>query len=709
MLIKGHVPMSWLPLSQMLVSFGMKHKDAQGLLLEYFEFYSKTAKHHGNVTAVKVLKDLRNRYKLLVAKQAVKDNRLAGIWFTLNSDGTIKRLRLLNTWLTCTDYQVNPTLLVLNLVDSFTLSPSSDVSSIEDPFKGNWDGKTEGEFLEEWTKSIQQVIQPQSEPIVWTKPHCSLKAGPLHPSAILSSGLEVLSFMKAPEILKTFLERCSVHGAHDLRGRLESMINYVNNRPYHWTIKKLFHVTQQPSGYGLAKMAYLAEKAGKTRLVYILNWWMQSLLHPLHSSMMEWLRKQPQDGTFDQTSAVNRLVEWTKGSKPIYSFDLTAATDRWPKSHQRVVIARFAGEEWAMTWDFCLGIKPWSEPHHRFLHYSVGQPMGAYASWAALAMTHHCLLRSICLKVRAPMDCYMVLGDDVVINNGKVAELYQQYITEFLGVDISQGKSLLPVNQISGNAGEFAKQIVVDGKNLTQVSTILLDQVWNKHQWWMFHTLVQDLMKTLGWTLHRTKGELLVPAPLAKLLKTFNKSTRTKLEILISDPCCLGHSIITDGVNLCTTGSSYVTIADPWADIATMEILTYKLDVVETKFQNRMSQVKDLIQTIGRGRLGTRGEWLLLQSPAHPVKYILENLDEVLMDMYRTIAQGFTPANAANVFTDIDYLNKVVYGNLTHRQWKDAKTLRKQGSAGIVQSIYVKCTAPTPNVNVINTDEWCWG
>jgi hypothetical protein len=310
----------------------------------------------------------------------------------------------------------------------------------------------------------------------------------------------------------------------------------------------------------------------------------------------------------------------------------------------------------------------------------------------------------------------MVLGDDVVISNDAVAKLYQQYIQEYLGIDISQGKSLLPERQISGFAGEFAKQVAVDGRNLTQVSTLLIDQVWNKHQWWMFHTVIQDLMKTLGWVLYRHNGQLLVPSPLIKLLSLFSKKDRTKLEILISDPCCLGRPIITDGVNPCASkdpsalgGFPIIGIPDPWAKIQMFEILTYKLDVTETKFQEKMSEVKDLIILLRKGRLGTRGEWLLLQSPAHPVKYILDNLDEVLMDMYRTIAQGFSPPNSANVFTDIKYIKDVIYGDLTHRQWKDMKTLRKQGSAGIVQSIYTKCNAPTSTTSVINTDDWCWG
>jgi hypothetical protein len=46
----------------------------------------------------------------------------------------------------------------------------------------------------------------------------------------------------------------------------------------------------------------------------------------------------------------------------------------------------------------------------------------------------------------------MVLGDDVVINNNRVARLYQKYLAK-LGVDCSEAKT-----HISNNRYEFAKR-----------------------------------------------------------------------------------------------------------------------------------------------------------------------------------------------------------------------------------------------------------
>jgi hypothetical protein len=65
-------------------------------------------------------------------------------------------------------------------------------------------------------------------------------------------------------------------------------------------------------------------------------------------------------------------------------------------------------------------------PHGDQLKYSTGQPMGAYSSWAAFTLTHH-LVVHWCAKLCGYDDFqdYILLGDDIVIKNDKVAEKYK--------------------------------------------------------------------------------------------------------------------------------------------------------------------------------------------------------------------------------------------------------------------------------------------
>jgi hypothetical protein len=58
---------------------------------------------------------------------------------------------------------------------------------------------------------------------------------------------------------------------------------------------------------------------------------------------------------------------------------------------------------------------------------------------------------------------YIILGDDIVIKNNKVAEKYKAIMTR-LGVDIS-----LPKTHVSKDTYEFAKRWIKDGKEITGI------------------------------------------------------------------------------------------------------------------------------------------------------------------------------------------------------------------------------------------------
>jgi len=75
--------------------------------------------------------------------------------------------------------------------------------------------------------------------------------------------------------------------------------------------------------------------------------------------------------------------------------------------------------------------------------------MGAYSSWAMLALTHHVIVRVSAQRVgMANFKDYCILGDDVVIRNSKVAEEYFN-LMKSLGVSINLSKSV--------NSFEFAE------------------------------------------------------------------------------------------------------------------------------------------------------------------------------------------------------------------------------------------------------------
>lgn len=79
------------------------------------------------------------------------------------------------------------------------------------------------------------------------------------------------------------------------------------------------------------KVSAIADKEGKSRVVACLDYWSQTALRPLHDYLFKILRRIPQDCTFDQGSFTEKLGSGKVGER-FYSFDLTAATDRFPIS-----------------------------------------------------------------------------------------------------------------------------------------------------------------------------------------------------------------------------------------------------------------------------------------------------------------------------------------------------------------------------------------
>jgi hypothetical protein len=88
------------------------------------------------------------------------------------------------------------------------------------------------------------------------------------------------------------------------------------------------------------------------------------------------------------------------------------------------------------------------------MFYSVGQPIGAYSSFAMLALTNHVIVQ-VSIKISDVQYIkgtgqYAVLGDDVAVSHRGTAETYIRLMT-FLGVEVN------PVKGFSGRLIEFAK------------------------------------------------------------------------------------------------------------------------------------------------------------------------------------------------------------------------------------------------------------
>lgn len=123
---------------------------------------------------------------------------------------------------------------------------------------------------------------------------------------------------------------------------------------------------------------------------------------------------------------------------------------------QKIVLTPIIGSQLSELWAKLLVDRDYRIFNKEFgldeaLRYAVGQPMGALSSWAMLALTHHMLVqfayfRSVNKPLTIhrgiggskgwkPFQGYSILGDDVVINDRRVAPQYVRLMRE-IGVGI---------------------------------------------------------------------------------------------------------------------------------------------------------------------------------------------------------------------------------------------------------------------------------
>jgi hypothetical protein len=238
----------------------------------------------------------------------------------------------------------------------------------------------------------------------------------------------------------------------------------------------------------LGRVSAKIEAAGKVRVFAMPDYWTQTLLKPLHEYLFEILRCIPTDSTFDQAAGIRRATVASRTVKEFWSFDLSAATDRFPidlqvKLLEKLFCGRANPERFAQLWKSLLTSRgyqlsasvlelmtPTERKHITGVRYGCGQPMGAYSSWAMFALSHHCLVQAAAIEAGYQGTwymCYQLLGDDIVFwgddeIHAQVADKYLAYC-EAIGVTINVSKSPLSSNGLF----EFAKALVKRGEALT--------------------------------------------------------------------------------------------------------------------------------------------------------------------------------------------------------------------------------------------------
>jgi hypothetical protein len=289
----------------------------------------------------------------------------------------------------------------------------------------------------------------------------SVKSGPKG-HALWTSYLDLIYM---PEALK---EAIAHVGGTRLR---EDMLNYLVFIPY---IRRYLEKHLGKTRMSLRRLSVIRDKEGKNREIAIMDYYSQQALRPLHNYLFKLLSRIPQDCTFDHGRGILELKP-TLGSS-FHSIDLSSATDRFPIELQQHLLTAMFGKEYSENWATIMVGFPF-EYQGASISYARGNPMGAYSSWSAFTLAHHFLVFSACKKAGMRWkDCpYLMLGDDIVIADDKVAQHYKDLLQRF-DIPYSKEKS-----HQSPHLFEFAKRFVHCG---TEISPFPLAGLYeNRNNW----------------------------------------------------------------------------------------------------------------------------------------------------------------------------------------------------------------------------------
>lgn len=341
----------------------------------------------------------------------------------------------------------------------------------------------------------------------------SVKVGPSGAPAALSITLEAI-LMKKSNLYNYFLEFIMLSG----NSRLLEWFNHYSNGisiPKNRIFDKI-----------LSKLIELPDKEGKVRLIAILDGWTQACFKPLHEFCFSLMFKMSCDYTYNQRNALPELKSKfdqmiLQGLEPVYHcYDLTAATDRLPILVQSYIVNELYGYPLiGDAWVNLISNRTFLTRNGKSIKYEVGQPMGAYSSFALLSLTHHMIVQLAAYQCGIPLyNNYSIVGDDIVILDKDVAKKYlilmqglglvinpiKSYIsTDFMefckrywykGIDVSPFPIALLQNEDSANHADFHREIVLRGYEELRTSIVDFNQ-----QMWLTSpnsgTSVSDILK----------------------------------------------------------------------------------------------------------------------------------------------------------------------------------------------------------------------
>jgi hypothetical protein len=243
-----------------------------------------------------------------------------------------------------------------------------------------------------------------------------------------------------------------------------------------------------------SRLAIKLEPGAKTRFFAICDYFTQSVLKGFHKWIFRYLSGLREDGTKSQDSVCKIVKQWTidaiDKNVDVYSTDLSKATDRLPALLQREIVWQIAGKDFAELWYTIVTQRSFTVPNcSERVQFAVGQPLGAYSSWAMLAVIHHVISRMALklsgIKRSETHPHFVIVGDDNCLIGSDVSRNYHLLMEKYCCVQISPLKGFSketlsgdnPLSTfITHSVAEFCKRVYYNGLEVSTVSPTTLKE-----------------------------------------------------------------------------------------------------------------------------------------------------------------------------------------------------------------------------------------
>lgn len=462
----------------------------------YRFFYERLVRTRGKVNAVKIMKAIARSGRNVVMSFDCKGsfckkpyNRLfAGFNLRTYRDGFPRALAPIHKLLVSRKRILKLCgISILSVFLIFQVTPDEDLGTITSDFTGSSEDGTERFkrfckwFIPAFVgKRFKRILDRVREdlPIF-----AGFKAGSYGRPSIAYAIYDARELLK-PDNSELLDSLCGVWGFFTSKpySEFRDYLNSVSGWRAQYIegidtdLSKIFKglILREPKGPSrLARICFLSDRGGKTRVITSCNYFIQMVMNYVHKSFMDLLSSIPTDYTFDHDRSSAVIKRWQREGRKLYCYDLHAATDRFPLKVQEFILELllpYTSSYWARVMKLDILSKG------KYINFKVGQPMGILSSWPVFSFSHHIIVRYCAFESGlSPFNfgLYCLLGDDIIIADTEVAKLYKHFMVKILGVEISAQKSYYPLRD-SPNCAEFAKRNYVNGQEVSPLAPDML-------------------------------------------------------------------------------------------------------------------------------------------------------------------------------------------------------------------------------------------